>query len=162
MNKQHLQESFIKIIIEYEKVIYKVCTFYVSENTTLPDLYQEVVCNLWIAYPKYRGESSLSTWIYRIALNTCISDLRKRKKHPQQTSLDFIDFENLGFHNSSHEIEELYKLINQLKPLDKAIILLYLEEKSYQEIANITGLTLTNVATRIKRTKRNLIEMSNL
>lgn len=161
MSKDEIEQRFIEIIIEYEKIIYKVCSFYITSSQTLPDLYQEVVCNIWQAYPKYKGEASLSTWIYRIALNTCITGLRKKGREPQCTSIEFMELEIQASESSNTNIEELYRLINQLKSIDKAIILLYLEEKSYQEIVDITGLSLSNVATRIKRAKRKLIEMSN-
>ena len=79
MKKKDLEETFIAMLKENERVIYKVCSFYASEESPLCDLYQDVVCNLWTAYPKFRGECSISTWIYRIALNTCISGFRKKK-----------------------------------------------------------------------------------
>ena len=127
------------MIREYERVIYKVCYLYTTPNATLNDLYQDVVLNLWRAYPKFRRECKVSTWIYRIALNTCISFIRKE---------------------TQAMLKQLYRMINRLGPLEKSIILLYLEEKSYEEIAEITGLTVTNVATKISRIKDKLRKMN--
>lgn len=157
-----LEKEFVEIIQENERLIYKVCSFYVSETFPMADLYQEVVHNLWVGFPKFRNESSISTWIYKIAINTCVSGIRKEKKHPKgnvpASSLSewLIEPESL-----TDEIREMYILINKLKTLEKTIVLLWLEEKSYQEIAEITGITLSNVATKLKRAKQKLKEMSN-
>jgi RNA polymerase sigma-70 factor (ECF subfamily) len=133
---------------------------YVSDEFPLADLYQEVVYNLWKSFPKFRNECSQSTWMYRIALNTCITGMRKELRRPKYVPI--LDFaEHLVAQQSMDEyIKEMYRLIYQLKTLERAIILLYLEEKSYQEIADITGLTLNNVAVKLKRIKEKLIQMS--
>lgn len=159
----NMEQEFLSVIREYERVIYKVCYLYTTRNASLNDLYQETVLNIWKAFPKFRGESKISTWIYRIALNTCITFIRKEKNVPEIVCLTT---------NENHITEEdddlqtmlrdLYELINRLGQLDKSIILLYLEEKSYEEIAEITGLTLTNVATKISRIKDKLRKMRNL
>jgi RNA polymerase sigma-70 factor (ECF subfamily) len=164
MNKNsqtELEQSFIQMIRENERVIYKVCSFYVSEQSTIEDLYQEAVLNLWKSFPKFKGESNYSTWIYRVSLNSCISDLRKMSRHKGKVSLSFS--EEIAFEpdNMEEEVRELYRLINQLTNLERAIILLWLEEKSYQEIAEISGLSVSNVATKLKRIKEKLRKMSN-
>lgn len=163
MGNNNNEQAFVRLIREHERIIYKVCSFYVSHTFTLADLYQEVVYNLWRGFPKFRKESSPGTWIYRVALNTCISGMRKAKKHqkndyPVEELSDWLCEQD----NSLDEnIREMYRLINQLKTLEKVVVLLYLEEKSYQEIADITGLTLSNVATKLKRAKEKLRQMSN-
>ena len=88
-NKNILEQEFISLVKQYERVIYNVCTFYISETSLLEDLYQEIVLNLWKAYPNFRNESQTSTWIYRIALNTCISDLRRNVKFHQNVPLSY-------------------------------------------------------------------------
>jgi RNA polymerase sigma-70 factor (ECF subfamily) len=160
-NRTELETGFIRMIQENERIIYKVCSFYISDNFRMEDLYQETVLNLWRSYPKFRNESSYSTWIYRIALNSCISDLRKESRHHQNVPLSRS--EDIVFEPDSMEedIRELYVMIRQLKTLERAIILLWLEEKSYREIADITGLSLSNVATKLKRIKEKLKTMSN-
>lgn len=159
-----IEKRFIEMIHRHERVIYKVCSFYVSDELPISDLFQEVVINLWKAFGKFRNECTLSTWIYRIALNTCISDLRKETKRPKN-NLPLSVLENIPEELSDNELEgkikTMYFLINQLKTMEKAIVLLYLEDRSYQEIADITGLTLCNVATKLKRVKDKLREMSN-
>ena len=156
-----LEEDFIRTVRENERIIYKVCSFYVSEQSPMDDLYQETVFNLWKSFPKFRHESSYSTWIYRVALNTCISDLRKESKYSRKVPLFFSEEMAFEPDNMEDEIRELYRLIYQLKNLERAIILLWLEEKSYQEIADITGLSLCNVGTKLKRIKEKLKTMSN-
>ncbi len=162
MNEK-VEQEFLSIIREYERVIYKVCYLYTTRNASLNDLYQETVLNIWKAFPKFRGESKISTWIYRIALNTCITFIRKEKNVPEIVCLT-ADENRITEDDDDLQLmlRELYDLINRLGQLDKSIILLYLEEKSYEEIAEITGLTLTNVATKISRIKNKLKKMRNL
>ena len=142
-----VQKEFLSVIKEYERVIYKVCYLYTTRNATLGDLYQEVILNLWKAYPKFRKECKISTWIYRIALNTCISFIREADWMTEEKD------------ELTEMLRQLYRMINQLGQLDKSIVLLYLEEKSYEEIAEITGLTVTNVATKLSRIKDKLKKM---
>ena len=167
MNQSSMQEvnkgteqEFLSLIREYERVIYKVCYLYTTPNAPLGDLYQEVVLNLWKAYPRFRQECKVSTWIYRISLNTCISFIRKEKNIPEIVTLtreaDRMAEEKDDLNDL---LRQLYRMISQLGQLDKSIILLYLEEKSYEEIAEITGLTVTNVATKISRIKDKLKKM---
>lgn len=164
MSNNTSEQDFVRLVQENERIIYKVCSLYVSDTFTLADLYQEVVLNLWRGFPKFRKESAPGTWIYRVALNTCISGMRKAKKHPksdypvEELSDWLIEQDN----SLDEEIREMYRMINQLKTLEKVVLLLYFEEKSYQEIADITGLTLSNVATKLKRAKEKLKKMSNL
>ncbi|MDR2921282.1 MAG: sigma-70 family RNA polymerase sigma factor [Tannerella sp.] len=161
MDKSELEKRFIGMIQQNERVIYKVCSIYASDEEPLSDLYQDVVCNLWTAYPKFRDECSISTWIYRVALNTCISGLRKKKRSPQSSDLSQLQDAFIQPDDLTDEIKEMYRLIHQLKNLERAIILLYLEEKSYQEIADITGLSVSNIGVKLKRIKEKLIKMSN-
>ena len=164
MNRTDLEREFIGIVREYERIIYKVCTFYVSDESPMADLYQEVVLNLWKGFPKFRNECTVSTWIYRVSLNTCISGFRKESRRATKIPVSFLQEDILADDESpdiEEKINEMYRLINRLTTLEKAIILLILEEKSYREIADITGLTVSNVATKLKRTKEKLKEMSN-
>lgn len=154
------EKEFLSVIKEYQRVIYKVCYIYSTPNAPLNDLYQETVINLWKAYPRFRRECKTSTWIYRIALNTCISFLRKEKNVPEIISLsEYMNGMAERPDRSQEMLKELHWLINRLGQLDKSIVLLYLEEKSYEEIAEITGLTLTNVATKLSRIKEKMRKM---
>ena len=161
MHTPDIEKAFIELIQQNERLIYKVCSFYTSDEFPLSDLYQEVVYNLWKSYPKFRHECSESTWMYRIALNTCISGMRKEIRRPQHVPILELKELLIAPESMEENIKEMYKLIHQLNSLERTIILLYLEEKSYQEIADITGLTLNNIAIKLKRIKEKLIKMSN-
>lgn len=159
-SNEQIEREFLSVIREYERVIYKVCYLYTTKNATLNDLYQDVILNLWKAFPKFRQECKISTWIYRIALNTCISFIRKEKKVPEIVTLtQEADWMTEDRDPLTEMLRQLYWMINHLGQLDKSIILLYLEEKSYEEMAEITGLTVTNVATKLSRIKDKLKKM---
>lgn len=159
--KDYTEQEFLTVIKTYERVIYKVCYLYATKNAPLNDLYQEVVLNIWKAFGKFRGDSKISTWIYRIALNTCISFIRKEKNIPEVVMLtQEADWMTDEQDELQVMLKELHLLINRLGQLDKSIILLYLEEKSYEEISEITGLTVTNVATKLSRIKEKLRKMN--
>lgn len=158
--KDKIEQDFLGVIREYERVIYKVCYLYTTPTVQLDDLYQDVIINIWRAFPKFRGECKISTWIYRIALNTCISFIRKEKNTPELITLTHEADHTIAESDPLNEmLKQLYHMINQLGQLDKSIILLYLEEKNYEEIAEITGLSTTNVGTKISRIKDKLKKM---
>ena len=161
IDTKHQEREFISLVEEYKQVIYKVCYIYSTSEENLNDLYQEVVINLWKAFPRFRGDCKVSTWVYRIGLNTCISFFRKSKSRPQLVPLtvDLGDFEDKE--DKTVLIRELYQMINRLGKMERALILLWLEEKSYQEMADITGLTRSNVAVKLNRIKEKLKTMSN-
>lgn len=157
---RNAEQEFVSLIQEYERVIYKVCYLYTTSAVSLNDLCQEVVLNLWKAFPKFRRECKISTWIYRIALNTCISFIRKEKNIPEIVTLTHeADRTEEAADETQAMLQQLYRMINRLGQLEKSIILLYLEEKSYEEISEITGLTVTNVATKLSRIKDKLKKM---
>lgn len=153
------KEKFEKIIIQHRSIISKVCFLYAGEEE-FEDYYQEVLFQLWRSLPKFRGESEISTWIYRISLNTCISFIRKDRKMKKVPLQQELNFSNNDV-ESKMQIRELYYLINQLNKLEKAMILLWLDEKSYEEIVAITGLSRNNVAVKLSRIKEKLKKMSN-
>lgn len=150
------EEEFIALVRQHEKVIYKVCTFYVSQAITVDDLYQETLINLWRAFSSFRGNSAVSTWIYRLSLNTCISYLRReRRRVPAAPLKEHQDVPPCD-DDAEDKVKELYAKIEMLNSIEKAIIFLLLEEKSYREIAEITGLSATNVGVRINRIKNKM------
>ena len=151
METKELEKEFLMMIEAQKRTIYKVCYIYANDQDDLNDLYQETVLN-----------SKLATWVYRIAMNTCITFLRRSNTRPQTVpmtanvaSMAAEDNETAG------QLRELYRLINQLGKLERALILLWLEERSYEEIADILGITKTNVAVKLNRTKEKLKKMSN-
>lgn len=146
------------MIRQNEGIIYKVASFYVDGEYSINDLYQEVVLNLWKSYSSFRGESKLSTWIYRISLNTCLSFFRRNKNKPAYVEI----YNDIPMAEESNDaIKELYTLINRLGRIEKALVLLYLEDKSYKEIAEITGLSVSNVGTKLNRIKEKMKRMSD-
>lgn len=159
MENRSLDDEFVALVRDNEKIIYKVCSAYVTDENPVADLYQEVVCNLWKSFSGFRNESAVSTWIYRVALNTCITGLRKYMKRPQQVSLSGLSEQLIEANEWDDAIREMYRLIRCLSSLEKAIVLLYLDEHSYQKIADITGLTPTNVGVRLVRIKEKLKKM---
>lgn len=162
MKKQQLLEKeFTELVQEYQHVIWKVCYMYSKDAEHLNDLYQESLINLWKAFPGFRHESKPSTWVYRITLNSCISYFRRFEKPmktlPLNGQWDCIAEDN----QLSSLLQEVYQLINRLNPLEKALILLWLDEKDYQEIAQITGISASNVGTKLSRIKEKLKKLSN-
>ena len=152
------QEAFISVIKENEGLIYKVSRAYCDAREDAEDLYQEIVYQLWKSYPSFRNESKLSTWMYRIALNTSIAHLSKQKKKGEQVPIDdsMLNRTDSNDNNIEEQSRQLFALIKKLDDIEKGIILLYLEGKSYAEIAIITGFSTSNVGTRLGRVKQKL------
>ena len=148
-----IELQFTKMVKEYRKTIYTVCYFYSKDSEEVNDLYQEILINLWKGFEKFRGESSLKTWIWRVSLNTCNNQERKKKSSVQTIPLSIdIDLYN-DDDVKSKQIQMLYDRINRLDVFDRAIILLWLENMNYQDIADVVGISLSNVTTRLFRIK---------
>lgn len=151
------KEEFIQLIETHKKLIYKICHTYCKDAESRKDLEQEIIIQLWGAMKKYNGNVKISTYMYKIGLNTAISHYRKSKKwriSPINESILSTPDEN-NFH-LDEQVKFLYQCIQELNKIDKAIILLHLEEHNYQEIADIIGITKTNVATKLNRIKKKL------
>lgn len=157
------EKRFLAITEQYKGVVAKVCSLYVSADASFDDLYQEVLINLWQGLDSYRGEARISTWIYRTAINTCITWHRRNGRHSKATVRieDMaIDPADPGASLKLSEYRELYRLIGMLGPIDKALVTLWLDEKSYDEIGLIMGLTAGNVAVKMHRIKSKLSKMA--
>ena len=122
---ENAEQEFVSVVREYERVIYKVCYLYTTPNATLNDLYQEVVLNLWKAFPKFRRECKISTWIYRIALNTCISFIRKEKNIPEIVTLNQEADRTEETDETQAMLRQLYRMINRLGQLETSPVLIY-------------------------------------
>lgn len=150
-------ETFLSVIESNKGILYKVANSYCKDEEDRKDLVQEIVIQLWKAFTNYNSEYKYSTWIYRIALNVAISFYRKesrRKEIANPINTDILNFpDEIRTTEKEQNLAALQQFIAELKELDKAIMLLYLEEKSYKEIAEIIGITETNVATKIGRIK---------
>ncbi|SHF65414.1 RNA polymerase sigma factor [Pedobacter caeni] len=151
-----MEKAFIKMINEHRGIIYKVCNLYCLEKEYKKDLFQEIVLQLWKSFPSFRNESQRSTWMYRVALNTAITIFRKESRAPERRSISDAEFEIPDMDTFTDQQEQmglLKQAINTLTQIEKAIILLYLEEKSYEEISEIIGISKTNVGVKINRIK---------
>jgi RNA polymerase sigma-70 factor (ECF subfamily) len=164
MARSAIQEEFINIIAAQQKLIHSICSLYYSSPEDRKDLFQEIVLALWKAYPTFNYQSKTSTWIYQIAINTVFSRIRKEKRRPKSEPLAEKVWQipqTDTVQELSESTQELYWAISQLPDIDKAIVMLYLEEHSYQEIASILDITKTNVSTRINRIKIKLEKLLN-
>lgn len=156
------KDRFTSIIQENKNLIYKICYSYCSNSENRKDLQQEILMQLWNSFAKFDGRVKISTWIYRIALNTAISFYRNDCKHKErkvvieESVIFFSNYECVPEHDKSIEI--LYGFIEKLTELDKALILLYLDDNKYKDIADILGISETNVATKLSRIKKSLKE----
>lgn len=152
------EKKFLDAISQNKQIIYKVCYMYASGDEHFKDLYQEVLINIWKGLDGFRGDARISTWIYRTCINTCVTLYRRSQKASDFQSLDLLVNVPGDDTNKGAQLKEMYRLINRLNRMDKAIILLWLDEKSYDEISDITGLSRNNVALRLHRIKAKLIE----
>lgn len=157
---QNNKKEFLNRIEEHKLIIYKICNSYCKNQYDRADLQQEITYQLWRSYGQFNGNVKFSTWMYRVALNVAITFYRKTKKSKAIIQLTEPDNEpedkkedNTALEKNIHTLQQF---INELKELDKALMILYLEEKTYNEIAEILGITETNVATRISRIKDKL------
>ncbi|BCS85890.1 MULTISPECIES: RNA polymerase sigma factor [Prevotella] len=154
-----LQTEFAQIVKENKSTIYTVCYMFSKDTAEVNDLFQEVLVNLWKGMNTFKGRSEIRTWIYRIALNTCISMDRKKKIKTIPLSMDANLFQDQD--EDTKQVKLLHNRINKLQPFDKAIVLLWLENISYDEIGEIVGISTKNVASRLFRIKEKLRSMSN-
>lgn len=154
-----LQTEFAQIVKENKSTIYTVCYMFSKNTDEVNDLFQEVLVNLWKGMSSFKGRSDIRTWIYRIALNTCISMDRKKKIATIPLSMDANLFQDQD--EDTKQVKLLHNRINKLQPFDKAIVLLWLENISYDEIGEIVGISTKNVASRLFRIKEKLRTMSN-
>ena len=159
MTKAEAEKQFEVCIKENELLLYKICRIYAFTGADRQDLFQEIVIQLWKAFPKFKGHSKFSTWLYRIAINTAITGLRKKKNavtfyEPAALPVDITN------EDSSMEEEErwqqLYNAIEQLNPIEKSIVLLYLEDKSYDEMEDILGINGATLRVKMNRIKEKL------
>ncbi|MCD2425622.1 sigma-70 family RNA polymerase sigma factor [Niabella pedocola] len=158
-NKDGMETEILKTIHEHQKIIYKICNLYRNNREDQEDLFQEIVYQLWKSYPSFKGASKVSSWIYRIALNTALTIYRK-----PSIAIDYYRELPEGIHpfedwKTPEHTERLFWALRTLSDSEKAIIALYLEDFNYKEIAAITGLSVTNVGVRLNRIKVKLKEL---
>lgn len=145
-------------IVPYAGIIIKLCRAYTNSQEDFEDYYQEVCLQIWRSKDNFKEASEWSTWVYRISLNVCLTLLKKKKNNVQHFSSDALppELTEDGHAFQDENLNQLYRAIRQLSEIDRAVIMLYLEEKSYQEIADIIGTNSNNIGVRIKRIKLRL------
>jgi len=151
-----MEKVFLKIIDDNQGIIYKVCNIYRDNKQDQEDLFQEIVLQLWKAYPKFRNDSKISTWMYRIALNTAIAIYRKNTIKLELKGTIAKDFDLKSNDTTSENEERMFEAIRTLNKTERALVALYLEDYSYKEIAIITGITENYVGVKISRIKEKL------
>ncbi|MDY8137378.1 RNA polymerase sigma factor [Aquimarina sp. 2201CG5-10] len=163
MNKE-LEHSFVTNLEQNQNIVHKVCRIYTSDPDSHNDLFQEITIQLWKAYPKFRGDAKFSTWMYRVALNTAITLYRKSKRSIKTSDIDTMNFK-MKAEEYDDEVEQqlklMYKAVKQLNDIEKALVFLYLEDKSYREIAETMGVTEVNARVKMNRVKTKLKKILN-
>lgn len=153
------EQRFINLINEHQGLVHKVCIMYENDPDARNDLFQEIVLQLWKSFHTFRGEAKISTWMYRIALNTAISGYRKQSRYVKTEDLREFHF-NISEANSGNENEEDFQklqwAIRQLSEVERAMIMMALEEVPYEEIAETIGITQNNVRVRMNRIREKL------
>lgn len=158
---QDKEKEFELLTYQYGGIISKVCFFYSSDAEHYKDLRQEVLANLWKGFDGFRGSAKVSTWIYRVSLNSCISFHRKHERNMNVTSIDEMTELVDPTVDRPELLREMYRLINLLGKIEKAVILLWLDERSYDEISEVTGLPRNTVASKLHRIKDKLTRLAN-
>ena len=154
------EREFAEIVKQHRSAIYTVCYMFAKNADEADDLFQEVLINLWRGMGAFKEQSKISTWIWRVSFNTCISaDRKKKKRKTVRLSMDINLYEDRD--EDSRQIKMLYGRIHRLKPFDRAIVMLWLEGISYEEIGAIVGISTKNVSVRLVRIKEELKKMSN-
>lgn len=158
-----MKEEFIHLVQNNQGILHKVCSTYIDDPEEKKDLYQEIVIQLWKAFPNFRGEAKISTWMYRVAFNTVVSYLRKEKKRPPRASIDDgvlqiaapLDYEQ------EENLKILKSAMQHLNTMEKALLMLYLEDQPYKEIALTLGISPGNARVKINRIKEKLKKIIN-
>ncbi len=161
---KELEQKFVSDLEEHQNIVHKVCRMYTNNQDAHNDLFQEISIQLWKAYAKFRGDSKFSTWMYRVALNTAITLYRKSKRSIKTQDFDTVLFkiESTSYDDTQEEqLKLLYKAVYQLSDIDKALVLLYLEDKNYREIAETMGISEVNARVKINRVKGKLKKILN-
>ena len=161
----NLEQEFTRLVKEQKSTIYTVCMMFSDNADEVDDMVQETLINMWNGFEKFEERSSPRTWVWHIAMNTCISADRKRKRQPETTSsLSAIGISSVEVSDESQndkQIRMLHNRIHRLGVFDRAIVLLWLEDMSYEEIGNIVGISAKNVSVRLVRIREELKKMNN-
>jgi len=163
LNKE-LEHNFVELLQKHQNIVHKVCRIYTNNQHAHNDLFQEITIQLWKAFPKFRGDSKFSTWMYRVGLNTAITLYRKSKRRIRTQGFDMFQFKiSAEAYDDTEEeqIKLMYKAVHQLNDIDKGLIFLYLEDKNYKEISETMGISEVNARVRMNRIKTKLKTILN-
>jgi len=163
LDKQ-LEQQFVDQLEKNQNIVHKICRLYTNDQDSHNDLFQEITIQLWKAYPNFRGDAKFSTWMYRVALNTAITLYRKSKKRVKTQDYDSVMFkiESSEYDNTIEEqLKLMYAAVKQLNDIEKALVFLYLEDKSYSEISDTLGITEVNARVKMNRIKGKLKQLLN-
>ena len=161
---KELEHSFVELLEEHQNIVHKICRLYTNNQDSHNDLFQEITIQLWKAFPKFRGDSKFSTWMYRVSLNTAITLYRKSKRN-----INTQDYEDVQFKIASEvyddteeqQLKLLYNAVHQLNDIEKALVFLYLEDKDYREISETLGISEVNARVKMNRVKTKLKTILN-
>jgi len=152
------EQEFISVINQHQKIIHKVCAVYMDTQTDREDLFQEITLQAWKSFAAFRGEAQFSTWLYRVALNTAITFFRKEKKQPVIFNAEIFPEITEQKNIDEEQLTVMYKAIAELSGIDKALVMLYIDDYNYREIGEIMGISPNNVAVKMIRIKTKLKE----
>lgn len=159
-----LEQNFVELLEQNQNIVHKVCRLYTNNYDAHNDLFQEITIQLWKAFPKFRGDSKFSTWMYRVGLNTAITLYRKSKRTINTQQFDSVQFKISAEEYDNTEEEQLkllYNAVHQLNDIEKALVFLYLEDKNYKEISETIGITEVNARVKMNRVKTKLRTILN-
>ncbi|WP_424494283.1 RNA polymerase sigma factor [Salinimicrobium sp. GXAS 041] len=163
MDKE-LEHRFVTNLEQHQNIVHKICRIYTNDQESHNDLFQEITIQLWKAYPKFRGDSKFSTWMYRVALNTAITLYRKSKRDIKTQDIDTVSFRIKADEyddQTEQQLKLMYTAVKQLNDIDKALVFLYLEDQSYKEISDTLGITEVNARVKMNRVKTKLKSILN-
>lgn len=153
------ERTFVEFFKPNQRLIHKICKIYTDNAEDHQDLFQEITIQLWKSFPGFKGEAKFSTWMYRVALNTAITLFRKPQKRKAQTvevDVSSLTMEYENYEDDEHKLQKMYKAIYELSDVEKALIMMFLEDKPYKEIGEILGITEGNARVKMNRAKNNL------
>jgi RNA polymerase sigma factor (sigma-70 family) len=163
LQKQRAEKEFEKLIREHELLILKVCRMYAYTEADRQDLFQDIVIQLWKSFPNFKGDAKLSTWLYRVSINTAITGLRKKKDfiqsyEPAALPVDISDDNSVK--KEEEQLRQMYLAIEQLNEVEKAIVVLYMEDHSYEEMEEILGINQGSLRVKMNRLKEKLRQLT--
>jgi RNA polymerase sigma-70 factor, ECF subfamily len=151
------EKEFVELLNKHQNIVHKICNVYMDEPADKEDLFQEITLQAWKAIKNFRGDAQFSTWLYRVALNTAITFFKREKKKLLISTEHFQD--TIQEHNPIEEqVQAMYKAIANLSRIDKALVMLYLEDFSYKEMAEMLGMTVSNIGVKMNRIRTKLKE----